>query len=183
MVYVFLADGFEEIEAVVPIDLLKRAGVEVTTVGIGGDTIRGRSGIEVYTDVVEYVGLGNEVEMIVLPGGQPGTKNLEESDVVQETIDYCVDKGIYIAAICAAPTILGHKDLLKDHAAVCYSGLENELNCLTSPRKDVVVSGQFITSKSAGTAFSFGLKLVELLKGSEVRRKLEKNLIIDNHYD
>ena len=134
MIYVFLADGFEETEAIAPIDLLRRAGKDVVTVGVGDNIIRGSHGIPVVTDTIaQEAPLTDELEMIVLPGGMPGTLNLEKSDYVQRAIDYCVSNNKYIGAICAAPSILGHMGLLKGRKAVCYEGFEAQL-----PRRHVV---------------------------------------------
>ena len=110
MVLVFLAEGFEEIEAITPIDLLRRAEIDVVTVGVGEQGINGAHGIPVLADITDnQVELSDKIEMIVLPGGMPGTLNLEKSHSVQRSIDYCYEKGKYIVAICAAPSILGHK--------------------------------------------------------------------------
>lgn len=106
MVYVFLANGFEEMEALAPVDLLRRAGVEVFTVGVGSDMIVSSHNIPVKTDTtVDKIVLKDELEMIVLPGGMPGTLNLEASPDVLGAVDYCADNNRYIAAICAAPSI------------------------------------------------------------------------------
>ena len=110
MIYVFLAEGFEETEAIAPIDLLRRSGRNVITVGVGNKTIKGSHGIPVTADITaEEISLNDELEMIVLPGGMPGTINLEKSEYVQSAIDYCVKNRKFIGAICAAPSILGHK--------------------------------------------------------------------------
>ena len=106
MIYVFLANGFEEIEALTPVDLLRRAGKQVITVGVGDSVIVGSHGIAVVPDTIaEEAILGDELEMIVLPGGMPGTLNLEGNPYVQQAIDYCMEKNITIGAICAAPSI------------------------------------------------------------------------------
>ena len=114
MIYVFLADGFEEIEALAPVDFLLRAGIEVKTVGVSGKFCRGAHGINVEADILpEDVVLDENVQGIILPGGMPGAENLNNSEDVQKAIDYCVAKNKILAAICAAPFILGRKDLLK----------------------------------------------------------------------
>ena len=119
MIYVFLASGFEEVEALSPVDLLRRAGKDVKLVGVTGKSVTGAHGITVECDLTAgEIVLGNELEMIVLPGGMPGTLNLEKSEVVQTAVDFCYDRGIFIGAICAAPSILGHKGLLAGREAI-----------------------------------------------------------------
>ena len=128
MIYAFLANGFEEIEAITIIDILRRAEKEVITVGIGDNIIRGAHGMVVVADTQDnMIELDDKLEMIFLPGGMPGTLNLERSAVVQSAIDYCVENDKYIAAICAAPSILGHKGILDGKKACCYPGFEQEL--------------------------------------------------------
>ena len=162
MIYVFLADGFEETEAIAPIDLLRRAGKKVVTVGVGDNMITSSHGVTVVTDTIQQEApLTDELEMIVLPGGMPGTLNLEKSEYVQKAIDFCTANGIYIGAICAAPSILGHRGLLKGKKAVCYEGFETQLEGAETGTEPVAADGIFITSRGAGTAVEFGLALVE----------------------
>ena len=178
MIYVFLAEGFEEIEAITPIDMLRRCGLDVVTVGIGSKNITGSHGITVNTDIEESnIILDDNIEMIILPGGMPGTLNLEASDYVQKAIDYCVDKNKYIAAICAAPSILGHKNLLQDKNATCYKGLENNLTGANIVFDDVAVDGNIITSRGAGTALPFSFALIKLLISEEKSEILRESII------
>lgn len=178
MIYVFLADGFEETEAVAPIDLLRRAGRKVVTVGVGDNIVTGSHGIPVVTDTIaQEAPLTDELEMIVLPGGMPGTLNLEKSEYVQAAIDYCVANGKFIGAICAAPSILGHKGLLKGRTAVCYEGFETQLEGAEIGCTPVAVDGQFITSRGAGTAIDFGLELVKLAVSEEESIRLRNAII------
>ena len=132
MVYVMLADGFEEVEALAPVDMLRRAGVNVMTVGVTGEAVRGSHGIVVAADITAQEMDMAGAEMLVLPGGMPGTLNLEKSEYVQAALEYCYENGIHIAAICAAPTILGHKGYLRGRYAICFPGYEGELNCTRS---------------------------------------------------
>lgn len=173
MIYVFLANGFEEMEALAPIDLLRRAEKKVVTVGVGGKVITGAHGIPVTADITESeLVLGGELEMIVLPGGMPGTLNLEKSEVVQTAVDFCMDREIYIGAICAAPSILGHKGLLEGKEAIAYPGFETQLTGAVISDQAVCQSGNIVTAKGAGAAVEFGLKLVELAAGiSEAKRQ------------
>lgn len=164
MVYVFLATGFEEVEALTPVDLLRRCGVDVKIVGIGSQIIKGSHGISVVCDLDDQqITLDDSLEMIVLPGGIPGTLNLEKNNVVQEAVDYCIDNDIYIGAICAAPSILGNKGLLKGKNAICYPGYENLLAGAKISDDYVCVDGKIITAKGAGVSTEFSLKLVEML--------------------
>ena len=168
MIYVFLANGFEEVEAITPIDLLRRCELDVTTVGVGGAIIKGSHGIPVFADIEENeLKDFSDVDMIVLPGGMPGTLNLEASAKVQEVIDYCVKNNIKIAAICAAPSILGHKGLLNGKNAVCAEGFEEQLVGANVWQDGVCLDGNFITARGAGVSIEFGLKLVEILISKE----------------
>lgn len=178
MIYVFLADGFEEIEALAPVDLLRRCELDVKTVGVGREIIKGSHGISVLTDIIaEQAIFDSSLEMIVLPGGMPGTLNLEKSSVVQKAIDYCIKNDIYIGAICAAPSILGHKGLLSGYKATCFMGFENQLLGAEISNESVVVDRKIITAKSAGFAIDFSLKLAELLTSKE-RAKLLRDSIL-----
>ena len=177
MVYVFIAEGFEEVEALAPVDILRRAEVEVKTVGIGSNIIRGFHGIPVITDLdSKEIILDDNLEMIILPGGMPGTINLEANDDVQKAIDFCMDNNIYISAICAAPSILGHKGVLDGKKATCFPGFENELGKACYSDSLVVNDGRITTAKGAGAAVKFGLKLVELLVSKEKSEALEASL-------
>lgn len=168
MVYVFLANGFEEVEALTPIDCLRRCGIEVVTVGVGGEYITGSHNIVVKTDITEdKVVLSKDIQMVICPGGMPGTLNLEKSETVQSTIDFCVKNDIYVACICAGPIILGHKGLLKGENACCYQGFEKDLIGANIVLDNVVVSNKFVTARGMGVALEFGTKLVELLTSKD----------------
>lgn len=176
MIYVFLADGFEEAEALVPVDILRRAGLEVRMVGIGSKTVTGSHQITVTADLLDRDINLDQLEMVVLPGG-PGHKKLGDSPIVRACISYCAQNDKYLAAICAAPSILGHMGLLKGREAVCFPGYETELGTDRIPVVPVCVSGKIITAKGAGVATEFALKLVEELCGTEksgdVRAKIQ----------
>lgn len=162
MIYVYLANGFEETEAITPIDMLRRAEKKVVTVGVGDNIVMSSHGIPVVTDtIVQEAPLTDELEMIVLPGGMPGTLNLEKSEYVQQAIDFCMERNIPIGAICAAPSILGHKGILKGRKAVCYQGFEAQLDGAEVGTEAVAVDGNIITARGAGVAMQFALALVE----------------------
>ena len=166
MIYMFLADGFEEVEALCPLDILRRAGFEVTTVGIGGkDVIRGAHGIIVHADIPDIMYRDSAPEMLILPGGMPGSKNLDESRIVDSALRAASRKGAYLAAICAAPMVLGKRGYLEGKRAVCFPGFEEYLAGATvDTEKTVVRDGNIVTAKGMGAAFDFGLELVRCLK-------------------
>ncbi|MBP3857417.1 MAG: DJ-1/PfpI family protein [Ruminiclostridium sp.] len=177
MVLVFLANGFEETEAVAPIDILRRNGQKVVTVGIGDDVITSSHGITIVPDATDLeLALSDEIDMIVLPGGMPGTLNLEKSRSVQDTIDYCAANGKYIGAICAAPSILGKKGLLKGRKATCFPGFEEFLEGADFTGGPVEHDGNIITARGAGVAVEFGLKLVEVLSGKPASDKIRESM-------
>ena len=168
MVYCFLADGFEELEAIAPIDMLKRAGVEVVTVGVTGKNVTGSHNITFVADkTIDEVVLSDSIEAVILPGGMPGTLNLEKSDTVQKAVDFAAANDKYVCAICAAPSILGHKGLLKNKNATAFPGFEKDLEGALVNGDFVVRDGKFITAKGAGVATEFGLEIVACLKGRE----------------
>lgn len=182
MIYLFLANGFEEIEALAPVDILRRAGKQVQTVGIGGKFITSSHDITVQADITESeIVLGNDLEMIVLPGGMPGTLHLEKSETVQTVIDFCAERKIYIGAICAAPSILGHKNLLSGREAIAYPGFEAELTGAVISEHSVVQSDFIITAQGAGAAVPFGLKLAEVLTNPEKSKKIKASICYPEH--
>lgn len=172
MVYMFLADGFEEIEALCPLDVMRRAGIDVTTVGVNRKNVLGAHGIEVVADITVNEFDAAYLDMIILPGGMPGTVNLEHSAVCISAIRTAALKGRYVAAICAAPSILGKLGLLEGKEAVCYPGFEDELKGARVLDCGVCVDGNVITAAGMGVALEFGLTLVELLKGKETAAKI-----------
>lgn len=176
MVYVFLADGFEEIEALAPVDVMLRAGLEVKTVGVTGMTVTGGHGIKVLSDISPEKVKREDVKAIFLPGGGLGTKNLEKSDFVQEIIDFAVEENILIASICAAPSILGHKNLLKDKEATAYPTFQQELLGARLSDDYVVQDGNYLTGRGMGVATEFGLKMVEILCGVEKSAEIKEQI-------
>lgn len=181
MVYVFLANGFEELEALAPIDILRRAGVEVVTVGVDSTEITASHKVVFNADTtVDKITLDDKLEMIVLPGGMPGTLNLENNDYVQAAIDYCVKNDKYVSSICAAPSILGHKGLLKGRKAVCFPGFEKDLEGAEIAESGVAEDGKFITAKGAGVCIEFALKLVEKLVSAEKADEIKRGIQCQN---
>lgn len=166
MVYCFLGNGFEEIEAIAPIDILKRAGIAVTTVGIGDRVITGSHGISVTADITDSEFCTDEsLEAIILPGGMPGFINLDGSLTVHRAIDFANEKQKLICAICAAPSILGKKGLLDSREAIAFPGFEKDLKGAVISKKSVVRDGNIITAKGAGVAVKFGFEIAAALAG------------------
>lgn len=182
MVLEFLADGFEEIEALTPVDVLRRAGVEIKTVAVGvsGKTVVGSHGIAVNADLTMKEAEGAEIdgiEMIILPGGMPGAKNLDEDAGVDAFVKKAAENGRYIAAICAAPMIPGKRGLLLGKRAVCYPGFEEYLAGAVVTNGRVEVDGNMITACGMGAALEFALALCELLKGESEARRIASSVL------
>lgn len=177
MIYCFLANGFEEVEALAPVDMLKRAKKEVKTVGVSGEFVSGSHGITVKADILpEEVILDDSLEAIILPGGMPGTTNLEKSEFVQNAIDFAVKNEKYVCAICAAPSILGHKGILDGKEAIAFPGFEKDLTGAKISDKHVVLDGKIITAKGAGVAIDFGLEIVAQLCSKELSDEIRASI-------
>ena len=175
MVYLFLADGFEEIEALCPLDLLRRAGADVKTVGVTGMSVTGSHGITVQADIsCADVALDETMEMVILPGGMPGTTNLDASEGVHRALHYAAEQGLTIAAICAAPSVIGRLGYLSGRSAVCFPGYEKQLTGANISAKPVVTDENFITAKGMGVSLEFGLALVAALYGADAADRLRK---------
>ncbi|MBQ7936581.1 MAG: DJ-1/PfpI family protein [Clostridia bacterium] len=161
-IMVLLAEGFEELEAFAPVDLLRRAGAEVQTVSITETTtVTGARGIPAVADRTLSEADFEQMDLLILPGGYPGYVNLGKSEAVRRLILKTYESGKTIAAICGAPSVLGALGLLKDKKATCYPGMEQELHCKEVLLEKVVEDGNIITSRGAGTAIDFALKLIE----------------------
>lgn len=177
MIYVFLAKGFEEIEALTVVDYIRRAEMDICTVGIGGKIITGSHNIPVFCDLDETeVSLTDDIDCIVLPGGMPGTLNLEANKTVNDFIDYCIENDKYICAICAAPSILGHKGLLKGKTACCFPGFEDELEGATVSKDFVCTDGKIITAKGMGAAIDFCKEIVSELLDKKTAERIKLSL-------
>lgn len=179
MVTVFLADGFEEIEAVSPIDILRRGGIPVRTCSItASTTVVGAHGIPFVADTI-LCDLSDGEDVILLPGGMPGTTHLKDCRALCDRIIKHNEKGGLLAAICAAPTVYGDLGILEQEEATCYPAMEKELRCKKYSKEKTVVSHNFITSRGAGTAASFGFQLLSLLKGKEAAKKLAEAMCFE----
>lgn len=162
MVYLLLADGFEEIEAITPLDILRRCGIAVKTVGVFSKQITGAHGITVETDLLIDDADAETMRALILPGG-PGHTRLDESSDVQRLINYAAANNLYIAAICAAPSILGKKGLLNGKKATCFPGYEQYLYGAEIIEEKVVTDGKYITARGAGAASEFGFAIARKL--------------------
>ena len=168
MIHIFLANGFEEIEALFPLDLFRRAGLEVKTVAIGNSqTVTGAHGISVIADIKENELSSQIADVVILPGGMPGTLNLENSAAVQTALKNAVEQEKLVCTICAAPSILGKCGYLKGKKATCVPGFEEYLDGAIFTNERVVRDGNFITAKGMGCGAEFGLVIIEALLGKE----------------
>ena len=176
MVYIFLAEGFEETEALVPLDILRRAGIETKTVGVTGELVAGTHGIAVKADILPEEVNHSAIEAVILPGGLPGTTNLEKSSDVQKAVDYAFENNKLICAICAAPSILGHKGILEGKEATCYPGFEESFKGGKYIKKSVVRSENIITADGMGSAFKFGFEITAALTSKEAAEKIKEQI-------
>jgi len=177
MIYMFLAQGFEETEALAPLDILRRAGLEVKTVGIGGDLITGAHGITVKADMPDVLFRDSKPDMVILPGGMPGASNLRACKKVCDLVCLCAGKRIPIGAICAAPFILGELGLLTGKKAICYPGFEDKLIGAEISDKNCVRDGNIITAAGMGAALPFSCELVSILYGKEKAEEILRAII------
>ena len=168
MIYLLLAEGFEETEMIAPLDVLRRAGIPVKTVGVTGAEVLGAHGVCVKADLLPDDVKKEDADGVILPGGMPGTTNLEKSEFVLDLLDYCAKEKKLVGAICAAPMILGKQGYLKGRAAVCFPGFEEYLHGATIEETLVATDENFITAKGAGAALEFGAALTNYLKGEGV---------------
>ncbi len=173
-----LAQGCEELEAVTVIDLLRRAGQDVETAGLEEGVVTASRGTRLVPDITLDEALERDYDMVVLPGGQPGSNNLADDPRVRTLLDRVVDQGGHAAAICAAPLVLARAGLLRGRRVTAFPGvLEKEsLAGVEITREDVVIDGPVVTSRGPGTAMDFALALIERLAGSQVRRQVEDEL-------
>ena len=178
MVYVMLGTGFEEIEALAPVDLLRRAGVDVMTVGINGKTVYGGHNIGVEADIlIDEMDL-TEMEMIVLPGGLGGVASIRASAETLNAVRFAYENGCYVAAICAGPTVLADLGITDGKTATCYPGQKGNMGSAVLEDVAAVRDGKIITGASAGCAVEFALALIEALKGSQTAQVIRNQIVI-----
>ncbi|MCH5296977.1 MAG: DJ-1/PfpI family protein [Ruminococcus sp.] len=172
MFYVFLADGFEEVEALAPVDMLRRAKLDVKTVGVTGIEVTGSHNVTVKADIaLSEINLDN-IEGVILPGGMPGTVNLEKSQGVIDAVKYAYENEKIVAAICAAPSILGHLGYLEGRKATCFPGFDTELKGAEYTAAHTEIDGNVITAKGAGCAVEFGHAIVSKAISKEAADKV-----------
>lgn len=177
MVYMILGTGFEDMEAVVPVDILRRGGVKVQFAGIGGLEVCGSNGVTVRADVtVEDMDL-EQMEMIVLPGGMGGVHSILGCPAALDAVRYAWDHDRYVAAICAAPTILARLGITEGKRAVCYPGLEPDMGGARMQDANAVRDGRLVTGRAPGAAVEFGLKLLETMRDAETAARVRSDLV------
>lgn len=178
-VYIFLADGFEEVEGLTVVDLLRRAGAEAVMVSIKETEkkVTTSHGITLFTDTLFRETDFSDGDMLVLPGGMPGTRNLGGYQPLKELLWKYHAEGKKIAAICAAPSILGELGFLKGKCAACYPSFEEQLQGAEISRKPVVTDGNITTSRGVGTAIDFALSLITQLEGKEKAEEIAESIV------
>ncbi len=175
MVYLFLADGFEDVEATVPFDFLQRAGISVKTVGVGHKTVKSAHGLTVTADMDESEWKQDAVEAVIFPGGMPGAANLKNSAVVSEAIRFAIREKKVLAAICAAPgVVLSKTGALNEKRYTCFPGFEVNEGIFTA--KKVEWDGKLITANGPGAATEFAYTLIEALRGKDMAGNLRKQM-------
>ncbi len=177
-VCVLLANGFEEIEAITIIDVLRRAGIEVAAVGLSPGAVKGSHGVQVEADRDLAAAAGETWDMVILPGGLPGATNLRDDPRVQELLRRQASQGKKIGAICAAPIALGKAGLLKGKKATCYPGFQDQLAGASFQETGVVRDGNIITSRGPGTAMEFALQIAGDLAGKAKADELRKGMLV-----
>lgn len=179
MVYMLLGTGFEETEAIAPLDLMRRANIDAVTVGLTGKQVRGSHGITVEADILPGEMDLTKLDMIVLPGGLGGVASARASREALDALRFAWENEKYVAAICAGPTVLADLGITDGHHATCYPGCEGQMgSAVMVPNAAVVRDGKLITGTSAGCAVSFGLALVEALKGSAEADRIKAQIVI-----
>ena len=176
MIALLLADGFEEIEALTPLDCLRRVGVSIETVGITGKYATGGHGITVAADKTLGEASADDYDSVILPGGLIGTQNIDNSPFTDAVIKSAIEKGGRVAAICAAPTVLGKRGLLRGRKAVCYPGMEDMLDGATVVSEGVVTDGNITTARGMGVALPFAMELVKLFAGEDAKSSLSQSI-------
>lgn len=176
-VVVPIAQGFEEIEAVTVIDILRRAGIEVTVAGVSPDPIVGRTGIRLVADCPVADAKAADYDMIVLPGGAEGTAHLSKCASTQQLIKDAAQQGKYLAAICAAPTVLAGLGLIDGRRVTSHPSVENKLGTVSYSQDRIVTDGKLVTSRGPGTAMEFAMALVELLAGKEKVTEINQGVL------
>jgi len=175
MVYMLMVDGFEDIETLEPLDIMRRAGISVKTVGVYSKKVTSSHDVTIDTDILIDDVKTEDMEMLVLPGG-PGHTNLDASDKAHKLISYAYENNIYLGAICASPSIIGKLGILDGRNYTCFPGFEQFCYGGFFSKEKAVLDGKILTAKGAGAAADFGFLMVDILKGKEVADRLKKEM-------
>ena len=177
MIAVLLADGFEEMEALVPLDMLRRAGLDARLAGVAGKIAVGSHGIAVVCDLTADEVDPDTVSLAIFPGGMPGSLNLDKAEFTDTVISSVIRRGGRLAAICAAPLVFGHRGLLEGKRATCYPGFEKELIGATVTDRSVVTDGNITTARGAGVALAFAKEIITLICGKDKADELSAGIM------
>lgn len=178
MVYLFLDNGFEEIEAITVIDILRRAKIDIEIIALKQKDNIGAHGIKIIADhLIDDIKF-EKIDMVILPGGMPGTLNLAKSEKLKNCLNYCNKNNIKMAAICAAPSIFGLNGYLKNKTATCYPGFEDKLIGTKISTKSCVTDGNITTANGPGNATEFALELVKILKNKTAKANIKTEMLI-----
>ena len=179
-VFIFFAEGFEEIEAITPVDVLRRAGINVTTVSVTGKyEVEGSHQIKIVTDTLIEDIRNEQADMLILPGGMPGALNLNSNETLKEMLRKQSDSGKHVGAICAAPLVLGEMGLLENKTATCYPGFEDRLKGAEVTTNPVETAGNIVTGKGVGAAMKFALEIVAQLTDEETADDLAAKMVVE----
>lgn len=180
MVYIILGKGFEEVEAVAPMDILRRGGVDAAFAGIGGKTVSGTHSIQITADTtVEKIDLA-KTDMLIIPGGMGGVESIEGSKAAMELVKKAYEKGIPLGAICAGPRVLGRVGALKGKHAVCYPGMDSQMGgALIDNSRMACTDGNIVTGRGPGAAISFGLEVLKFLRGEKAAEQVAEGMTYD----
>ena len=178
MIYMFLGTGFEETEAIAPLDLLRRAGLTIQTVGLNGKIIYGGHGIGVETDITIEEATTADLEMVILPGGLGGVASIRACSAAMDAVSFAWKQGKYTAAICAGPTVLADLGITDGRKATCYPGCEDKMGSAVMVNAAAVTDGKLITGTSAGCAIPFGLALIAALKGQAEADRIAQQIVL-----
>ena len=179
-IIVFLATGFEEIEAITPLDVWRRAGFEVKTISVTGEkTVSGSHGINIIADYLFDISICKDADLLFLPGGMPGSANLDKHEGLKAVLHDFYNDDKYLTAICAAPFVFGHNGILKDKKATCYPGYEKELFGAYATGNSIEIDGKIVTGKGPGVAMKFALEIVSILKSKIDADKLAEQMQVE----
>ena len=179
MIYMLFEEGYEEVEAIAVVDVLRRAKIDVKMIGMKSIWVRSSHGIKIEMDE-EYRELNQfeDAEMIILPGGQPGTQNLSLNADVSKILKFAAKKNLYLSAICAAPTVFDKLGIIENTKITCYPSYASDIQTAIVTNEAVVVDGKIITGRGVGVAIEFGLKIVEVLKGKSESEKIKAAMVL-----